>query len=80
MVVSKEDYIPLFHLNYQGNLQDVTVFRKDIGQIKERMQSLGLSQDTHTLVFDRYIQPGETTQKKNLDIVNKFKFSGTGRS
>ena len=73
MVVSKEDYIPLFHYSYQGNLQDVTVFREVVGKIKDRMQSLGLSQDTHTLVFDR-----GNNSKKNLDIVNEFRFYYVG--
>jgi transposase len=73
MVVSKEDYIPLFHHSYQGNLQDGTVFREVIGKIKERMQSLGLKQDTHTLVFDR-----GNNSKKNLDIVNSLGFYYVG--
>ena len=73
MVVSKEDYIPLFHHSYQGNLQDVTVFREVVEKIKDRMQSLGLSQDTHTLVFDR-----GNNSKKNLDIVNEFRFYYVG--
>ena len=33
MVVSKEDYIPLFHHSYQGNLQDGTVFREVVEKI-----------------------------------------------
>lgn len=64
MVVSKEDYIPLFHHSYQGNLQDGTVFREVVEKIKDRMQSLGLNQETHTLVFDR-----GNNSKKNLAIV-----------
>ncbi|MCC7575968.1 MAG: IS1634 family transposase [Methanomethylovorans sp.] len=73
MVVSKEDYIPLFHHSYQGNLQDVTVFKEVIGKIKDRMLSLGLNQDTHTLVFDR-----GNNSKKNLDIVNSLGFYYVG--
>jgi len=73
MVVSKEDYIPLFHHSYQGNLQDGTVFTEVIGKIKQRMQSLGLKQDTHTLVFDR-----GNNSKKNLDIVNSLGFYYVG--
>jgi transposase len=64
MVVSKEDHIPLFHHSYQGNLQDCTVFKEVIGKIQERMEILGLSQDTHTLVFDR-----GNNSKKNLLVV-----------
>jgi len=73
MVVSKEDYIPLFHHSYQGNLQDSTVFREVIEKIKDRMQSLGLSQDTHTLVFDR-----GNNSKKNLAIVKSLGFYYVG--
>jgi transposase len=73
MVVSKEDYIPLFHHSYQGNLQDGTVFREVIVKIKDRMQSLGLNQDTHTLVFDR-----GNNSKKNLAIVKSLGFYYVG--
>ncbi len=67
MVVSKEDQIPLFHHSYQGNLQDCTVFKEVIGKIKDRMESLGLAQDTHTLVFDR-----GNNSKKNLALVQEL--------
>ncbi len=73
MVVSKEDYIPLFHHSYQGNLQDGTVFREVIEKIKGRMQSLGLNLDTHTLVFDR-----GNNSKKNLAIVKSLGFYYVG--
>jgi len=73
MVVSKEDYIPVFHHSYQGNLQDGTVFREVIGKIKDRLQSLGLNQDTHTLVFDR-----GNNSKKNLAIVKSLGFYYVG--
>ncbi|MCJ7773709.1 MAG: IS1634 family transposase, partial [Desulfobacterales bacterium] len=73
MVVSREDYIPLFHHSYQGNLQDAVVFREVIEKIKDRMQSLGLNQDTHTLVFDR-----GNNSKKNLDIVKSLGFYYVG--
>jgi transposase len=73
MVVSKEDYIPLFHYSYQGNLQDGTVFRGVIEKIKDRLQSLGLNQDTHTLVFDR-----GNNSKENLAIVNSLGFYYVG--
>jgi transposase len=73
MVVSKEDYIPLFHHSYQGNLHDSNVFRGVVEKIKDRMQSLGLSQDAHTLVFDR-----GNNSKKNLDIVKSLGFYYVG--
>jgi transposase len=73
MVVSKEDHIPLFHHSYRGNLQDSTVFREVIEKIKDRMQALGLKQDTHTLVFDR-----GNNSKKNLTIVKDLGFYYVG--
>ena len=53
LVVTREDLIPLFHLTYQGNLSDVTVFAHLTAQIKQRLQDLGMELDKHTLVFDR---------------------------
>jgi len=73
MVVSKEDHIPLFHHSYQGNLQDCTVFREVIVKIKERMESLGMDQNTHTLVFDR-----GNNSKKNLSVVRDLGFYYVG--
>jgi len=73
MVVSKEDQIPLFHHSYQGNLQDCTVFKEVIGKIKDRMESLGLAQNTHTLVFDR-----GNNSKKNLSVVRELGFYYVG--
>lgn len=53
LVVSRQDLIPLFHLTYQGNLNDVTVFAQLTAQIATRLQQLGLDPERHTLVFDR---------------------------
>jgi len=73
MVVSKEDHIPLFHHSYQGNLQDCTVFKEVIEKIKDRMEALGLKQNSHTLVFDR-----GNNSKKNLSIVKDLGFYYVG--
>ncbi|RLD93049.1 MAG: IS1634 family transposase, partial [Bacteroidetes bacterium] len=73
MVVSKEDHIPLFHHSYQGNLQDCTVFKEVIEKIKDRMEALGLKQDSHTLVFDR-----GNNSKKNLSLVKDLGFYYVG--
>jgi len=59
LVVTRQDLIPLFHLTYQGNLNDVTVFAGITAQIKDRLQGLGLDLEKHTLVFDR----GNNSQK-----------------
>jgi len=73
MVVNKEDYIPLFHHSYQGNLQDCSVFREVIETIKTRMQSLGLNLEKHTLVFDR-----GNNSRKNLSVVKSLGFYYVG--
>jgi len=73
MVVNKEDYIPLFHHSYQGNLQDCSVFREVIERIKTRMQSLGLNLEKHTLVFDR-----GNNSRKNLSVVKSLGFYYVG--
>lgn len=53
MVVTRKDMIPLFHLTYQGNMADATVFSTVIEMIKDRMNGLGLESEKHTVVFDR---------------------------
>ena len=59
LVVTRQDLIPLFHLTYQGNLSDVTVFAKVTAQIRTRLEELGMDLEKHTLVFDR----GNNSQK-----------------
>ena len=64
MVVTREDMIPLFHLTYQGNMNDTKVFRAVIKEIKNRLKELGLDVEKHTLIFDR-----GNNSKKNMAIV-----------
>ena len=64
MVVTREDMIPLFHLTYQGNMNDTKVFRAVIKEIKNRLKELGLDLEKHTLIFDR-----GNNSKKNMAIV-----------
>ena len=64
MVVTREDMIPLFHLTYQGNMNDTKVFRTVIKEIKNRLKALGLDVEKHTLIFDR-----GNNSKKNMAIV-----------
>lgn len=65
LVVSKQDYIPLFHLTYQGNFNDAKVFTSIIEKIKTRMVELHLDVRRHCIVFDR-----GNNSKKNLSLVN----------
>jgi transposase len=64
LVVNREDLIPLFHLTYQGNFNDVTVFKSVIDKIKNRMEELHLNLQHHTIVFDR-----GNNSKQNLATV-----------
>jgi transposase len=73
MVVTKEDFIPLFHISYAGNLTDTVVFRKVIAKIKKRMVDLRLDINKHTLVFDR-----GNNSKKNLGEVARLKLHYVG--
>lgn len=65
LVVSREDFIPLFHLTYQGNFNDATVFKSVVDKIKTRMEELHLDVQRHCLVFDR-----GNNSKKNLSLVS----------
>lgn len=64
MVVTREDMIPLFHLTYQGNMNDTKVFRTVIKEIKNRLKALNLDVEKHTLIFDR-----GNNSKKNMATV-----------
>jgi transposase len=64
LVVSKEDFIPLFHLTYQGNFNDAKVFTSVVEKIKTRMEELHLDLQRHCIVFDR-----GNNSRKNLTIV-----------
>jgi len=73
MVVTRGDFIPLFHLTYQGNMNDSKVFREVIEKIKKRMVDLGLDLEKHTIVFDR-----GANSKKNLIIVKNLELHYVG--
>jgi transposase len=73
MVVTREDMIPLFHLTYQGNMNDTKVFRTVIKEIKNRLKELGLEVEKHTLIFDR-----GNNSKKNMAIVKDLQFHYVG--
>jgi len=66
LVVTQQGLIPLFHLTYQGNLSDVTVFAKTTALIKKRLEDLGLDLEKHTLVFDR-----GNNSRKNLRRIQR---------
>lgn len=67
MVVTREDYIPIFHVSYNGNMNDTKVFEMVIRKVKERMLALGLELDAHTLVFDR-----GNNSKENMALIKNL--------
>jgi len=73
MVVTRQDMIPLFHLTYQGNINDTKVFVTVIRSVKSRLKALGLDIEKHTVVFDR-----GNNSKNNLAIVEKLKLHYVG--
>ena len=73
MVVTREDMIPLFHLTYQGNMNDTKVFSTVIKKIKNRLKDLGLDVEKHTLIFDR-----GNNSKKNMAIVKELQLHYVG--
>ncbi len=66
LVVTREDMIPLFHVTYEGNMNDTKVFLGIVDRIKNRLKELNLEIENHTLVFDR-----GNNSKKNMKLVQK---------
>jgi len=73
LVVSREDFIPLFHYTYRGNINDSVVFKKVLRRIKKRMKDLKLDLDKHTLVFDR-----GCNSKANLALIRRLRLHYIG--
>jgi transposase len=73
LVVTRRDFIPLFHHTYRGNMSDSRVFRQVLGRIKRRMKDLNMDLEKHTLVFDR-----GCNSKKNLALVARLKLHYVG--
>lgn len=73
MVVTRQDYIPLFHHTYRGNINDCTVFPEVIAAIKKRMKELGIDLPRNTLIFDRGFN-----SKKNLATLGSLKLHYVG--
>lgn len=73
LVVTKQDYIPLLHYTYHGNMNDTRVFQNVIQKISLRMQALKMDLDSHTLVFDR-----GCNSKDNLALVSTLKLHYVG--
>jgi len=73
LVVTRQDMIPLFHLTYQGNINDSKIFATVSESIQNRLNALGLDIKKHTIVFDR-----GNNFKNNLAIIEKSKLHYVG--
>ena len=73
LVVTRQDFIPIFHHTYRGNMSDSKVFQQVLGRIKRRMKDLNMDLERHTLVFDR-----GCNSKKNLARVARLKLHYVG--
>ncbi len=73
MVVTPGDYIPIFHLTYQGNRNDSKVFKEVLATIARRMQALSMDLEAHTLVFDR-----GNNSKENMALVAQARMHYVG--
>ena len=73
LVVTKDDMIPLFHLTYEGNLNDCVVFKKVISDVVKRTDELNFDLKKHTIVFDR-----GNNSKNNLEILESLKLFYVG--
>lgn len=73
LVVTQEDYIPLLHYTYKGNISDCKIFAKIIGSIKKRMETLKMDISHHTIVFDR-----GCNSKNNLHKIKQLKLHYIG--
>jgi transposase len=73
LAVTQEDFIPLIHHSYRGNINDSKVFGQLIVSIKKRMIKLNIDVNQHTIVFDR-----GCNSKDNLKKVKRLKLHYIG--
>ncbi len=73
LAVTQENYVPLLHQTYRGNINDCRVFAKIITSIKSRMIKLKMDLNQHTIVFDR-----GCNSKDNLKKVKRLKLHYVG--
>jgi len=73
LAVTQDDFIPLIHHSYRGNINDSKVFGQLIRSIKKRMIKLNIDVNQHTIVFDR-----GCNSKDNLKKVERLKLHYVG--
>ncbi len=66
LLVTRQDYIPLFHKVYKGNISDKTVFKEQFEHMMHRFHAISGSMQDVTLVFDQ-----GNNSKKTLHHVNE---------
>ena len=53
LVTTRHEQFPLFHKTYEGNKNDVTVFKESFGDIVRRLRAISVELADITLVFDK---------------------------
>jgi len=53
LLITRQDYLPLFHKIYQGNLQDRTVFKEYFYDMVNRFKAISGALQDITIVFDQ---------------------------
>ncbi|MFQ5825334.1 MAG: IS1634 family transposase, partial [bacterium] len=72
LLVSRQDYIPLFHKVYQGNLSDKTVFKEQFKNMFNRFKTISGSLEDLTLVFDQ----GNNSKKTLNNVIENMYLVG----
>ncbi|MFQ5825439.1 MAG: IS1634 family transposase [bacterium] len=72
LLVSRTDYLPLFHKVYQGNLSDKTVFKEQFKNMIKRFNAISGSLEDLTLVFDQ----GNNSKKTLNNVIENMYFVG----
>ena len=68
LLVSRQDYIPLLHKVYQGNISDKTVFIEQFKNMLNRFNNISGSLEELTLVFDQGNNSKKTLKKAGENI------------
>ena len=72
LLITRQDYLPLFHKIYQGNLQDRTVFKRYFRHMVDRLKALSGSLHDIMVVFDQ----GNNSKEILQDVYEAIHFVG----
>lgn len=72
LLISRQDYIPIFHKIYQGNLSDRTIFKEQFKWILNRFKAISGSLEDITIVFDQ----GNNSKKTIGEVSKSIYFVG----